>query len=1069
MTVDADSLGTFADLAKAIGLLDPAGQPNPSWFGDPLGSAGGGESGAGGNPHGLRHLLADDGQRAALLAFVDGVLGPPDRADRAGQTWVPLFTETEPHITVSAVLADTTGTAGTAGTVQLGVGFEHTSAGGPPTVSTRVHVPLFQFERRDGTPPVGPAGLPCWLLLGTPGARVRIEVDATLTGSAPAPGAAALGGVAVGFGVPTTGEDSLTVEFTLRDLQLPGAPGPRTFSFDATGLSELGADVLDLLVGLVRAQADALDGSDPAVAAFRAVAGLLGLREVPGVPPLALADLPARGIAVLVEWVERILLDPADPTDHTARDAWLGQLADLVGGTVVAGEPGRPDGGVRVAAGPVAVTVGVRVTAGGAGHPVLVPWLDLALDTRTGARARLSADLLRADTGTGACTALPSLRAEAVFGEDAGGPPLLPGPAPSAGSLHTGVALDATGRPAFVLTVHDVMVTAGGPTYDVLDLSSPSAALDSAASVLETALADALAGLGPAGALASRLIGLDPPAGVGRLDVAALFTDPPAAVRTYWHHLTDIPAATADVLGHLRALVRGGSVVPVPGAGTTNDPWRVELIAGPGTSAMELAVWREDARLLVAVAGRLVVPVLGAYEVAVALGATVVRADLAGGSTGGAGNAVTFGVDAYGSLTLRRPDATPVRLPVGALALAAGEVSVRVDWAPGPGLRATLLAPGLGLVTDATSDPIPLQLPTRDANGDLAFSAADWFTVERAATALLAELRLPAVDALLGLAGWTGTGAHLSLAGLVGADPDSDAAQTVRTWLADLVLDCDRVRAALGPAAALLSGFGTSVPGGTGTARDPFRCPVSGEPRAPGLAVWLDPGCPPVLDELAQVMSGAGAGEVPDGATINGVLRAAGRAVPDLADLLVGRDSLARGLDLLLTRWAGTDGLVGRPSALPDDVASVELGGLTYAELVARGSVGMLLPDVLDPVPAAVVHVGCEPTWVHDRPPGTAFDRSGTSPGGVPGGSPDAVGLTGTVPATGGGTSVRTPAPSLGGRGGPAERGGVGEQAARLAAVLAGRTDPVVLVGYGACGAAALRAAATAAAVSHSW
>ncbi len=912
MTVDADSLGAFADLAKAIGLLDLAGQPNPSWFGDPLGSAG--DGGAGGNPHGLRHLLADDGQRAALLAFVDGVLGPPERAGRAGQTWVPLFTETEPQITVSAVLAETTGTTGTTGTVQLGVGFEHTSAGGPPTVSTRVHVPLFQFERRDGAPPVGPAGLPSWLLLGTPGARVRIEVDATLTDAAPAPGAAALGGLAVGFGVPANGEDPLTVEFTLRDLQLPGAPGPRTFSFDATGLAELGADALDLLVGLVRAQADTMDGSDPAVAAFRAVAGLLGLREVPGVPPLALADLPARGIAVLVEWVERILADPADPTDHTARDAWLGQLADLVGGTVVAGEPGRPDAGVRVAAGPVAVTVGVRVTAGGAGHPVLVPWLDLALDTRTGARAHLSADLLRADTGTGACTALPSLRAEAVFGEDAGGLPLLPGPAPSAGSLHTGVALDATGRPAFVLAVHDVVVTAGGPTYDVLDLSSPSAALDSAASVLETALADALAGLGSAGALVSRLLGLDPPAGVGRLDVVALFTDPLAAVRTYWHHLTDNPAAAVDVLGRLRALVHGGSVVPVPGAGTASDPWRVELVAGPGAAAVDLAVWREDARLLVAVAGRLAVPVLGAYEVAVAVGATVVRVDLTGGSTG-ADDAVTFGVDAYGSLTLRRPDATPVRLPVGTLALAAGEVAVRVDWAPGPGLRATLLAPGLGLVTDPTADPIPLQLPTRDADGELTFSAADWFAVERAAATLLAELRLPAVDALLGLAGWTGTGAHLSLAGLVGADRQllvSDAADAVRTWLADLVLDCDRVRAAIGPVAALLSGFGTSVPGGTGSARDPFRCPVSGEPRAPGLAVWLDPGCPPVLDELAQVLSGAGAGEVPDGATIDGVLRAAARVVPDVADLLVGRDSLAQGLDLLLDP-VGRYGRTGRP------------------------------------------------------------------------------------------------------------------------------------------------------------
>lgn len=61
MTMTVDSLDSFGQLAKAIGLLDSGGQPNASWFGDPVGSTS--------NQNGLRQLLADDGQRAALWTF----------------------------------------------------------------------------------------------------------------------------------------------------------------------------------------------------------------------------------------------------------------------------------------------------------------------------------------------------------------------------------------------------------------------------------------------------------------------------------------------------------------------------------------------------------------------------------------------------------------------------------------------------------------------------------------------------------------------------------------------------------------------------------------------------------------------------------------------------------------------------------------------------------------------------------------------------------------------------------------------------------------------------------------
>ncbi|MGZ8457281.1 MAG: DUF6603 domain-containing protein, partial [Gemmatirosa sp.] len=169
--------------------------------------------------------------------------------------------------------------------------------------------------------------------------------------------------------------------------------------------------------------------------------------------------------------------------------------------------------------------------------------------------------------------------------------------------------------------------------------------------------------------------------------------------------------------------------------------------------------------------------------------------------------------------------------------------------------------------------------------------------------------------------------------------------------------------------------------------------------------------------------------------------------------LLVGRDGLPDGLTQLIARWTNTDGVVAMPAAMPAGVTAVELPGHSYDQLVALGSVGALVGDVLDPLPAAVVHVGCEPTWSADRPAGRAFDATGAT-------------VSGAIPATGGGEwFVRLPLPAQAAVARP-DRGAVGEQAARLAQLLAERTAPIVVVGYGAAGAAAVRAASAVAAVS---
>jgi hypothetical protein len=1020
VTLSAETLDSFGLLAQALGILDSSGSANSAWFSDPVGN--------GSNPRGLRSILGNDTQREALVAFVDEVLGPPERAQREDAVWVPLFRESAPALTIFAVVK------AVAGVVHLGVAIEHTTTGAGPTVATRVHVPVFQLARGGAPPPTELAGMPGWLLLGKPGGRVEVTVDASLrTGAPPAPGQPSLGGVALTLGIPTSAGDALAVRLDLRDLQLPGAPAPRTFTLDAASVAELGPDVFQLLVGLVRAQADAIDVTQPALRPFAALTGLLGLRTVAGLAPLPLDLLPTAGVQAVVDWLEEVIANGG------ARDAWLGQLALLfgVGATVDALRDA-----ITFPIGPALVSIGVRVEAGTSGHPALTPWAEVALASRAGAQLRVALDLLRADPGTGAVLALPDLRAEGVFGADAGGGAgvLLSG-SPSVGSLHVGLALNAARRPAFVLTLHDVMLA--GRHHDLLDLSTPQAALDSANDVISDAVTAALEGLGAPGALVARLLGTSPPAGVAAIDASAVLADPVAAFTGYWQSLMSAPAAMAEVLGTLRQLVAGGEAGAAPGSGTALAPWRVDLAAGAG-----LRFWREGADLVVEAGAALSTPVLGNLEVTTRVGLTLLRA-------GFTPPRASFGVAAHGQLTLARADHAKARFALGPVSIVeADAVGVGVTWSSDTGLRGAIEAEGLELVvrdggglgaTNGGAAPrITVPLPRLGAGGQLAWDAPDFRAVEAALAALLGGLRVPVIDVALVLLGWNGRGARLDLAGLLGAQPELE----VEAWLGELLLDCGRLRTALAPVTALLSGFSRSQPFGIGSERSPFRCPVAGEPRAPGLAVWLEPGCPPRSDDLARPLSGLSPDVPPEPGALVGALQIAARTLPDVADLLVGRDSLAEGLRLLQERWTGTDGLVGQPVALPDGVTPIEVPGYSYEELVALGSQAILLGDVFPDVaaPAAVLHVGCEATWVAGRPAGTAFDASADA-------------SVGALPATGSGTwFVRLPTPIAAALARP-ERGAVGEQASRLGALLASRTAPIAVVAYGACGAAALRAA----------
>ena len=904
------------------------------------------------------------------------------------------------------------------GVVHVGVGLEHATTGGP-SIATSVHVPLFQVDREGPGSPSGGDGVPDWLVLGRVGGRVEISVDITLSDGPPAAGDPALGGARIALAVPTNTADRLGVELTLRDLELPGATQPQTFSLDAERLDDLDDEVLEMLLGLVQAQAAALDPTDTAVAPFSALTGLLGLRRVPGLPPLPLAELPQRGLDGVVSWIEEVL------ADDSARDAWLSQAALLLGATVDAARDA-----VVWGEGSASIALGVRVGPGAGGRPVLVPWLDVALDTRAGAVVTVSMELLRADTGTGTVAALPALAAQASFGTEAGGPALLTGD-PGIGGLRLGVGYTRDAGPAtgvaFTLTLHNC--TLNGRTHPVLDLSSPDSALDAAESLVDDALVAALTGLGDAGTLVAALLGVAPPAGISGPGAVALLADPLAALTGYWQALVAEPTAAATVLGQLRALMTGEAATPVAGSGTPVDPWLLPLAA-----PLSLGIHVVGGTVVVVVSAATDVDVLDGLSVRTRLALTLVEIDLPGG-------VVVAAPAAMGRMSLRRTDDSPLRLDLDLISIEAAAIGLVVDYRARSGLAVLPDAPGLVVEVTAPQVPtmggpgtrIPVSLPTV-TDGGTSTPAGGWEAAETALAALLREIDAPLADAALSLLGWGGGANRLSLAALLD-DPEA----AVADWLAGLVLDCANVRAALGPVAALLSGFTLSAPYGSGSLEKPYRCPVAGDDVAPSLTVWLDPGCPP-LPDAATPISRLGE-EPPETAQIVATLEQAARRLDDVDDLMVARSSLDAGLQTLLDRWTGTDGLVAQPSALPDGVTSLVLDGFSYAEMLALGADGGLADLALSGLGAAVVHVCCDT----DRPDDTM---------------PDAVAATG--PGT---WFVTIPTPEAAGAA-RSDRTPVAAQAQHLTQLLSARNDPVTLVGYGAAGAAVVQAAATLPAVS---
>ena len=929
MSVTADDLGVLGNLGKAVGLLGEDGDPNPDWFGDPAAS--------------LQTMLADDGQRAALVAFVDEALGGADAsADPSGATWLPLvaLAPPDPRLTVAVTVDDRPDDHVVVG---LGVAFETDG----PASRTTVSVPLFQAAKRGRT-------VSSPFLLGQVGGRLHLSSHITVDASDPAPGAARIGGVGLEVDVPTAAGDSPAVfSLVLEDFQLPGAAAPQTVRISGSGVDEIEHSLLDLVLSLVRAEAEALGGG-----ALGAVAGLLGLGS-DQVPDFPIEQLAANGIAALPAWLESVV------SEDTPRQAWLGHLAGLVGGTLDGDRVVVTVGGVGARIG-----LGLSTRPGPSGHVQLTATLEA--DVGIGSpRVQATAELLRIDLGTGDALGLPSLGLWGSIGKhDGGGTAVLDVTAPTvahADTLRVGFALDASRSLNFVLAADGVRL--GAQSYPTLDLTSPDAVMDAVDNTVEQIAEQLLGQLGSALDAVRLLIGLDPPSGhvVPTVALGDLLHDPLAAVTGYWRTLL---TAHGDAVPTLLEVVRdafadvGVGALPIRGTGTADDPWRVALV-GP----VELEVSVVGDTLGLALAASTSVDTLGqrCTVVETRLAATLASFDLA------AGHARLL-PSVEGVLSARERGVSPpqVTLPLGPATISAAGVGIGLRWAAGAGLAAELEAPSLSLRL-AGGETLPLALPTIAADGNVTLPPEAWDALQ-ALLGSLGPLLPDVLGELVELLGWRGGTAGLRLADLV-----TDPAAAFAGWLPDLALSELGPRA-IGLLADLLTAAGpvSGAIAGAGSPDAPFRLALDLGGGLPELALWFPPaGLEQPVVAAPHALRDWRPGRPPlSAAALAAGISAEATVDAELRDLAHGRD-IAGGVAALATRWAGSDGVVVPPASPPDGV-TIERVSAAADGLLAR----LDLEDQLGRTPTTVVHVALGANSWPDAPAERLVDL--TAPGLTP-------------------------------------------------------------------------------------
>ncbi|WP_123026001.1 DUF6603 domain-containing protein [Mycolicibacterium stellerae] len=1011
MTVTAGDFGILGDLAAALGILRD-GSPDPGWFGDPAGR--------------LRAVLGDDDQRDALVRFLDSVLDDGAVRHDGDRVVLPVVHVDDPDLTVSVLIEPHIDV------VRVGVVVELEAAAvagaqARPQVNTSIEAMLFQ-TRRGNAPSVDP------LLAGQPGGRVRLAVELTL-GHSPASGDFDLGGIAAIVDVPTAEDDEPPVlGLRLTGLQLPGS-APRDVVLDAAGVGSLDDAIIDLVVGLVQAQAASAGG------ALADVATLFGLAGA--VPPLPVAGLRSGAVDALVTWYTSVIGDAA------AHTAWLGALASLLPqGAAVVGDS------VEGTFGDATVRLRVGSVTGPTGQPRLTPEVDVELG-QGGRLVRGHLMLFTLDVATGAVTAVPQLAVWGHLGRTPGGaepvvldaPAVGPTPAVRVEAVRAGFALDAARKPTFVLAAD--VVDIGAHSYPTLDLTSTDTLMDVAGTVADDVLDQLLDQLGDVADTVRMLLGLSAPQGhpgVATVSLADILGNPLDAVAGYWHGvLTTHADAVPVVLGVLRNVLASAAsaALPVLGSGSADDPWRV-----PVTDQFELHAYVVGDEVHVSVAGLTRVDTLGqgctVVEGTLALELAVV--DLAARSA-----QVMTGATAAIRLSGRGLDPERALLDLGPVRLEADYVRIVLGYRASGDSVFSFDAPGLCVVVE--DDRIPLALPNPgDVLDDLA-----WDGVERL-IGLVSIAAPPALAPILDLFGWTpGDRPRLRLADLVG--PAADAPTAIGRWLGQLAVVAGPALVSFIADLITSSGVLSGMVSGSGTRSQPFMLPLDTTPRAPELLVWF-PGAaggdPFVVagDEITTWRPGQTglaseilARSLSDQATVD----------DDVFDLIWNRP-VAAGLDALVSRWTGTDGRIVPPADPPDDVDVVVLDDVPAGNLAAEAE----LTELLDHDPPVVIRVRIvtdATTAFPDAPPDRVIDLTAANR------APESF----AAPTLSAGDWYVALAPRPVAALAAGDPDGSRGQAARLSVVLAaaaGLGDGQVVIGEGGAGHAARMAAVDAQAVS---
>jgi len=713
MMFEASDLGVLGNAAEALGLLDGAGEVRGDWFEKPGEYMGG--------------VVADDGQREALLEFCDEVLGGGQRdEDGAGRVWLPLIARPG-YLQVFAVLDDRD-----PGFVAIGAGLRH--AGTEPDARVEVQVPLFRVARKGSPNAVGT------VFAGQPGARV--SVSAAISFGEGKSGQPHLGGFELGLDLPTAadGDDEPAVSLALLGLALSGDAAPRDVRLSTADPKGLDRQLLEIVLGLVREQAA---GAGDEVAAL---ASLLGLGVAEAIPALPLAGLFDEGAPALADWFGQVV-----STDD-ARRAWLTALGGLFDeGAELAEEE------LRFTLGAAEVGVGLGLATDAGGQPLVVPRLSLWVKDSDIRQAVLRAELLQLQTATASVTALPSLAAYAQLGTDDA--PLLQGDL-GVGSLRAGVALEGA-RPVVVLAADGV--TLDGAKFETLDLTSPGAIAEVADKAADALIADLFDRLGPAGSDVMTLLGFRAPSDhpeVPLLDIGQFLQDPLAALRDRWRELVEKQRqAIPPLLETGRDLLLGSaqSAAGASGSGSDNDPWRVELRDG-----IELRAVAETGKLGLSVAAFDEQGVGKDFDFHAELTAALVHLDLAVGSA-------DFLPAGSVSLRLRPKSSSQASLELGSARLLADRFEVKGEWSAAEAFSLEAAAPGLSLDNGKRT---PLDL-------------SDWQSLERVAGALVEAGPFPA-DLATAL-GWTqGSGPRLSLAALA-----EDPQEALLGWLGAVAAEAE--------------------------------------------------------------------------------------------------------------------------------------------------------------------------------------------------------------------------------------------------------------------------------------